>query len=263
MATSRLTVTTDWVTVLDRWLSLIQIEAGTQLDPAIIDAATEVVETLHVRRRGLRGSLRRLGNALGELGWPLDELHAWIAVLCPLTSRSRRKQLQRFESISALTEGWAERYVRSAQAGACIDAVTGLGTPTVLRMRLKEIYQQCRGFGISPAEAFCFIVVDCNTDDLAPFERDAVMVTTAGMVADVFHKGETLIRHRSRVIVLATNSDSTRNRAAVLGRVLHDAPLTGPVTPMVWHDELPATTLDLDRQLRELVGDPPSYAPTR
>ena len=31
-----------------------------------------VVEALHTRRRGLRGDLRRLGNTLGDLGWPLD-----------------------------------------------------------------------------------------------------------------------------------------------------------------------------------------------
>jgi hypothetical protein len=263
MASRRLTITTDWVTVLDQWLTLVHIEADQQLDPAILDAASDVVETLHVRRRGLRGSLRRLGNALGELAWPLEELHAWIAALASLTSRGRRNQLRSFECVSALTEGWAERYARSAHAGACIDAVTGLGTPTLLRVRLKEIYQQCRAFGIAPTDAFSFVVVDCNTDDLAPFERDAVMVTTAGIVADVFHKGETLVRHRSRVIVVGANSESTRSRAAVLSRALLDAPLTNAVSPMVWTDELPASTLDLDRQLRQLVGDPPSYAPTR
>jgi hypothetical protein len=263
MSFGRVTVTTDWVTLYDRWLTLIQVEAGQQLDPTILDAAADVVETLHKRRRGLRGALRRLGNALGDLGWPLDELNAWIAALSTLTSRSRRAQLRSFESLAALTEGWAERYVRSASAGACLDAVTGLGTPTVLRIRLKETYQHCRAFGITPADAFCFIVIDCKTDDLAPFERDAVMVTASGLVADTFRRGETVIRHRSRIIVLASKSDSTRNRAAALSRVLRDAPLTSAVEPMVWNDELPASTIDLDRHLRELVGDPTSYAPTR
>ena len=35
------------------------------------------------------------------------------------------------------------------------------------------------------------MIVDANTDDLAPFERDAVMITTAGVIGDVFHHGET------------------------------------------------------------------------
>lgn len=263
MPFGRVTITTDWVTVLDQWLALVQIEADEQLDPSILDAAADVVEILHKRRRGLRGALRRLGNALGELGWPLEELNAWIAALSSLTSRSRRAQLRSFESLAALTEGWAERYVRSAHAGACVDAVTGLGTPIVLRMRLKETYQHCRAYGVTPSEACCFIVIDCHTDDLAPFERDAVMVTTAGLVADVFHRGETIVRHRSRVIVLAGKSESTRDRAAALSRALRDAPLTRAVEPIVWNDELPASTIDLDGHLRELVGDPPSYAPTR
>lgn len=263
MPIRRVTITTDWVSVLDQWLTLAQVEADQQLDPSIIDAAADVVEALHHKRRGLRGALRRLGNTLGELGRPLEELHAWIAALSSLTSRSRRAELRSFEAVSALTEGWAERYVRSAHAGACIDAVTGLGTPALLRMRLKEVYQHCRGYGIAPTDGFCFIVVDCSTDDMAPFERDAVMITTAGLVADVFHKGETLVRHRSRVIVLAANSESTRTRAAALGKLLREAPLTRTVEPMVWNDELPSSSIDLDRHLRELVGDPPSYAPTR
>jgi hypothetical protein len=247
-------VTTDWHTVLDQWLSLIEVEADQTLDLRIVDAAAEVVETLHLRKRGLRGALRRFGNVLGELGWPLEHLTAWLAALSTLTSRSRRVELRSFEAVAAFTEGWAERYVRGAHAGVCFDAVTGLGTPTVLRMRLKEIYQHCRAFGIVPTDAYCFVVIDCDTDDLAPFERDAVMVTTAGVVCDVFHRGETVIRHRGRVIVLASKSDSTRDRAALLARALREAPISSAAEPFVWDDELPASTIDLDRHLRELVG---------
>ena len=50
------------------------------------------------------------------------------------------------------------------------------------------------------------------------------MITTAGVVGDVFHSGETIIRHRSRVIVLASKSESTRERAAALTRALREAP---------------------------------------
>ena len=49
-------------TTLDAWLAVIQFDAGQQLDLSILDAAAEVVETLHTRRRGLRGSLRRMGT---------------------------------------------------------------------------------------------------------------------------------------------------------------------------------------------------------
>ena len=171
-----------------------------------------------------------------------------------MTTRSRRAELRSFESSAALTEGWAERYVRGAHSGACIDAVTGLGTPTVLRMRLKETYQHCRAFGIAPTEAYCLVIVDAVTDDLAPFERDAVMITTAGVVGDVFHNGETVIRHRSRVIVLASKSDSTRERAATLAAALRAAPITRSADPTVRADELPASTIELDRHLRQSGG---------
>ena len=245
---------TNWQTILDEWLSLIQIDAGQQLDLSIVDAATAVVEALHTRRRGLRGALRKLGNTLGDLGWPLDQLNAWLEALSSLTKRSHRAELRSFQSVAAFAEGWAERYVRGVHSGACLDAVTGLGTPAVLRLRLKEIYQHCRTFGIAPNEAYCFVVVDTDTDDLAPFESDAVMITTAGVVGDIFHSGETLIRYRSRVIVLASKSDSTRRSTSAVIEALQGAPITRSVEVAVWNDEVPATMLDLDRQLRELVG---------
>ena len=243
-----------WQTVLDTWLVRIQLDAGQQLELSVVDAASDVVETLHTRRRGLRGALRRLGNTTGDLGWPLDQLNTWIAELSTLTGRSRRTELRSYESVAALAEGWAERYVRGAHSGVCSDAVTGLGTPAVLRIRLKEIYQHCRAFGIAPNDAYCFVIVDADTADLAPFERDAVMVTTAGVVGDIFGAGETIIRHRGRVLVLASKSESTRYRTSMLVEALQAAPITRSADLTVWSDELPTSTLDLDRHLRELVG---------
>jgi hypothetical protein len=240
-------------TPLGAWLDVIQFDAGQQLDLGIIDAATEVVDALYAQR-GLRGALRRLGNTMGDVGWPLEQLNTWIHELSILTKRSLRKELTAFESVTALAEGWAERYVRGAHAGACIDAVTGLGTPTLLRIRLKEIYQHCRAFGIAPHDAYCLVVIDAATDDLAPFERDAVMITTAGVIGDVFQFGETVIRHRGRIIVLASKSDATRHWTGVLIEALQAAPITRSADIAVWTDELPESTLDLDRHLRDLVG---------
>jgi len=241
-------------TVLDEWLSLIRVDAGQQLDLSIVDSATGVIDALYVRRHGLRGALRRLGNSLGDLGWPLEQLNTWLAALSAMTKRSYRAELRSFESVAALAEGWAERYVRGAHPGACLDAVTGLATPTVLRLRLKEVYQHCRAFGIVPTEAYCFVIVDAKTDDLAPFERDAVMITTAGVIGDVFHHGETVVRHRSRLIVLASNSESTRQRAEALRQALGAAPITRSADPHVWEGELPGSSIELDRRLRDLVG---------
>jgi hypothetical protein len=250
----RVRIGADRRTILDQWLSLIPTAPGQPLDLGIVDAATGVVEALRTRRRGVRGALRRLGNTLGDLGWPLNELHTWLEALSAVANRSQRNELRSFESLSALTEGWAERYVRGGHAGACLDAVTGLGSPTLLGLRLKEIYHHCRAFGITPSEAYCFVVIDSDTDDLAPFERDAVMITTAGVVGDVFCAGETVIRHRGRVIVLASKSDSTRHRTAALIQTLQDAPITRSADLAVWNDELPASPIDIERHVRELVG---------
>jgi hypothetical protein len=243
----------DRQSTLDQWLSLIPVDPGHQFDLGIVDAAAGVVEALHTRL-GLRAALRRLGNTLGDLGWALEQLNLWLESLSTLTTRSRRVELGSFASVAAFTQGWADRYVRGGHSGACLDAVTGLGTPTLLRIRLKEIYQHCRAFGITPCEAYCFVVIDADTDDLAPFERDAVMITTAGVVGDIFYAGETVIRHRGRVIVLASKSDSTRHRTEALTQALQDAPITRSADLAVWNDELPASPIDIDRRLRELVG---------
>jgi hypothetical protein len=39
-----------------------------------------------------------------------------------------------------------------------------------------------------------------------------------------------------------------------LGRALRAAPITSSADPTVWNGELPASKMDLDRQLSELVG---------
>src|ERR1043165_4676326 len=155
--------------VLDEWLGMIHLEAGETLDLALVDAAGGVVETLQAKGRGLRGTLRRLGNTTGDLGWPLDLLNAWVGDLANLVGRSRRADLLSFDCVCSLSEGWAERHVRGPRADSCTDAVTGLATPAVLRLRLREVYQQCRAYGLLPTEAYCFVVVDADTGDLAPF----------------------------------------------------------------------------------------------
>ena len=81
-----------------------------------------------------------------------------------------------------------------------------------------------------------------------------ILITTAGVVADVFHQGETVIRHRSRVVVLASKSESTHQRVEALAEALQAAPITRSAKPVVWADELPASKLDIDRRLRVLVG---------
>jgi hypothetical protein len=74
------------------------------------------------------------------------------------------------------------------------------------------------------------------------------------VISDVFHTGETIVRHRGRVIVLASKSESTRHWTGALIQALQDAPITRSADLAVWNDELPASTIDLDRHLRDLVG---------
>jgi hypothetical protein len=56
------------------------------------------------------------------------------------------------------------------------------------------------------------------------------------------------------MIVLASNSDSTRHWTAVLIDALQSAPITRSANIAVWTDELPESSVELDRHLRDLVG---------
>lgn len=227
---------------------------GGDVDSRLTESVADVVETLHVRPDALAGAVRRFGALLGGDGWPLEMVAQWFAESHSLVSRKQRALLTSSAATTALAAGWADAFVRGAGSDQCLDPVTGLGTAMVLRLRIAEVYAQCQSLGVAVDDAFHLIIVDSDVDDLAPFDRDAVVVTIAGLCVAVFRSGETIVRCGNRIVVLAAASENSEVREAVLSDRLAFAPIASAARPFVWHDRLPATLGDVESYLRELVG---------
>jgi hypothetical protein len=238
-------VSAEWVQALGK---------GGDVDSRLAESVADVIETLHVRPEALSGAVRRFGALLGGDGWPLDMVAQWFAESHSLVSRKQRALLTSASTTTALAAGWADAFVRGAGSDQCLDAVTGLGTAAVLRLRIAEVYAQCRSLDIAVDEAFHLVIVDSDVDDLAPFDRDAVIVTIAGLCAAVYRSGETIVRCGNRIVVLAAAAENSEIREAVLSDRLVFAPIASAARPFVWHDRLPSTLDDLEGYLRELVG---------
>jgi hypothetical protein len=238
-------VSAEWVQALGK---------GGDVDARLADSVADVVETLQVRPAALSSAVRRFGALLGGDGWPLEMVAQWFAESHALVTRKQRALLTSPSTTSALAAGWADAFVRGAGSDQCLDAVTGLGTATVLRLRIAEVHAQCRSLDVAVDAAFHLVIVDSDVDDLAPFDRDAVMVTIAGVCTSVFRSGETIVRCGNRIVVLAAATEHSEIREMILSDRLDLVPIASAAQPFVWRDRLPSTLDDLDGYLRELVG---------
>jgi hypothetical protein len=234
------------------WLG--EVDGNGAVDSRLVEATADVVDTLLDRPAALQGAIRRFGSLLGADGWPLETVANWFAALQPHVPRKHRATLRSHASVTVLAAGWAESFVRGAGSDQCIDPVTALGTALVLRLRLVEVYQQCRALDVDIEDRYRLVVIDADADNLPPFERDAVMVTIAGICTEVFHSGETIVRCGSRIVVLAAVSEGSEGREAVVVDRLLFAPIARAAHPIVWNDRLPSSMNDIDSYLRELVS---------
>lgn len=248
MRTQRL----DSAATLDAWMH--GLSKGGDADPRLADAASDITDTLFGRPDGLTGAVRRFGALLGTDGWPFELVAQWFVALQPHVSRRQRQLLTDTSITTALAEGWADAFVRGSGSEQCIDPVTALGTALVLKLRLAEVYAQCRTLGVDVNDAFRLVVIEADVDDLGPFDRDAVMVTMASVCIDVFHAGETIVRCGNRIVVLTSASEGSEVREAVVEDRLRFAPITRVTHPLVWNDRLPESSDDIELFLRELVG---------
>lgn len=236
-------------TTLGVWLARI----GETPDRRLVEAATDLVETMFGRPEGLCGALYRFGNTLGADGWPISQVSRWLEALSTELDRGRRKALTRFSSHAAMAQGWADGYVRGAHTGMCIDPTTGLVTAMVLRIRLSEVFEQCAANDTHAADLFTLVLVDVDLHGMQILDADLLMAVVADSVRSVFRHGETCARVGSRIVVLATKSEATDHRLDILmDRLRLDESLVRAHAGVV-QDELPHDPQLLDSYLRDLV----------
>jgi hypothetical protein len=247
-----------WLTVHGRWLDALQGQspmAHLRGDPRITAASADLVETLVTRPDDVDAALARFGAELGADGWHLERITSWVKLLVDLLPRHTRRRLAGYSPSAALAEGWAKEFVRGS--GRCVDPVTGLATSAVLRVRLGEVYDECRSLETAASTMYTLVVADILPDHSMPdpdrfggsFSHDAAMARAAHVALSVFDSGETIVRHGDRLLVLATHTERTASRVKMLSENLADE----RVLAVVWHDELPSDTNHVDRYFDELT----------
>jgi hypothetical protein len=117
--------------------------------------------------------------ALVQLAWPSSG-HEWSDWIDPAGLMAR-----------ALGAWAAERDCQTL-CGDCIDPTTGLATAPFLRLRVRELHDQCRALDISAPSAFGALVVDLELSAVAGPKRVEVRVATGGILARRFRAGETV-----------------------------------------------------------------------
>jgi hypothetical protein len=118
--------------------------------------------------------------ALVQLAWPTG-LGTWGEAVEPIGVLAR--------ALGA----WADERAAAAAGRDWFDGVTGLVTVNYLRERLRELHDQCRALGISPAVAFGAVLVHLDVGrGLAGPERIGVRVTAGRRLARRFRAGETV-----------------------------------------------------------------------
>lgn len=238
---------------LAAWLAHVGV-GGQPVDPRLIEAASDLVETMSSRPQGLDGALVRFGSTLGADGWPIAQVCQWLQQLGSFVPRKQRKELARFSSHAAVAQGWAEGFVRGAHTGMCVDPTTGLVTAMVLQLRMREIYQQCQAMGTLPSELHSLVIIDIDTRGDSRLEADLLVSCVADTVLSSFREGETIARASHRILVLAANSEATQQRAELLSDRLWLMPATRRANATVTVDALPARPELLERYFHDLVG---------
>lgn len=239
--------------LLDQWLTVVL--PGSRGDAArVADACRDVVDAYSVSSGELlAGALRRFGYQLGSEGWLLSDLTRWINLLGDLAGPDGGV-LDTFDSGIALARGWADGHLQGAQASECIDGLTGLVTLPVLRLRLRQVYEQCTALGLATEQVYCLVVIDTDLGERAPLERDAALVVLAEQARKVFNSGETVAVKDGRVLVLASRTDETRNALLDLLGAVRVYPLLASGTVFGWLEDLPVANDLVDTYLIDVAA---------
>lgn len=248
------------VVSIDAWLHRVgPVIDGEHLDERVVDAATDLAETLADRPDATDAALRRFGSMLGADGWPIAQVSQWVREMSECTDRNGRRRLTQFSALSSLARGWADGYVRGAHSSLCTDPTTGLVTVMVLRTRLQEVYEQSRAVGLDPTEHHALVIVDVDLHDddfrdLPRLDADLRMVCVADAVCAVFQRGETIARADHRILVLVALTEYTDQWVAILNDRLQSGSATSVAHAAVMLETLPDDVAMLDRYVRDLVS---------
>jgi hypothetical protein len=145
-------------------------------------AVEEAVVAFAQARAGSEHSAEALVSdlvALVQLAWPTSG-HEWNDWIDPAGLMAR--------ALGA----WAAERDRGTDCRSCIDPVTGLASGAFLRLRVRELHDQCRALDICAPSAFAALVVDLELSAVAAPERVKARAGAGRILAARFRAGETV-----------------------------------------------------------------------
>lgn len=219
----------------------------------ITEYTADVVETLFVRSSGIGGALSRFGTRLGAEGWSLENVSEWIDLLVAVCPDPPANSLRSFPAGVALAHGWTDGHLRGMRSGECFDAVTGLCTPRVLRLRLEQLYAQCSAREIEPHGAFGLVIIDADIGEVGKLEADAVMVVLADLVQRRFPATDAIAREGGRILVLTRRTDVLADDINSFIGATRERGLLQAARILVWLEDLPPRYNEISRYMADLT----------
>jgi hypothetical protein len=147
-----------------------------------------------------------------------------------------------------------ERVRHWTRSGAVVDPLTGLATPAVLVLRLREVVAHCRSLQLEPAAVYGLGVVDVELAGASPLVRDAARVTVSDHTQRRFASGETLCGCGDRILVLGSATPSFLTSLEALAEDLAGVALLQQSPAQVWVEALPASPELIERFVIDLCS---------
>jgi hypothetical protein len=234
-----------------RWTAALDPRPGVG-SPQAADVFDDLVDTLVERPADIAGALVRFGARLGTDGWALEDLGKWVAQLSAHAGAAG-EALTTFAAGVALATGWADGFLAGSYEDGCTDPLTGLATPSVLALRMRQVYDQCAALGLDPRVAYALLVISVELPARSPLVRDAARVMLADRVAAVFATGETTCAAGDVICVLASRTPALHDALQDLVLQVRSLSVLEGAPILAWIEDLPAERGQLQAFLHDVV----------
>jgi hypothetical protein len=217
------------------------------------DVAEDLAVAADHRPDDLRSAVSRFGWQAGNDGWSLPDISRWLETLARIGAPTA-KGLLTFDMGMAMCAAWADGFLHGASHDDCLDPTTGLARPSVLHLRLRQVYEHCAALGVQPDMVYALVVVDASLTAHPLLERNAARVALAMETRRLFSSGETVVGNGDRVLVLASRTAELDDRVAILGAALHTHGLLRHDPIVTWVERLPTQADELRLFVRDVTA---------
>jgi hypothetical protein len=223
---------------LDSWIGQIQAGWGDRA------ACTARALSPTISQWNPQPNWHEFGAQLAGYGHPLDDAVEWLRLLGAAIPRRIGKSAMHPTSLTALASGWAAGQLLVRMP---ICDVVNLD---VLRLRMRQHFQQATALGIAADQYAALVVVD-----LGMHHSEISTATIARHAHSVFSTGETLASNANgKLLVFAPRDQALAERVRHLAHVILDDRSLANAPVRVSIEPIGATVDLLDAHLQDLAS---------